>query len=252
VLAILQNDFLPRIRFVDLPAGHTPADLRAVKVAAMDPTDLPTAQLALMLAPCHVYSLDKHLRIPGLAPRTRPDLDSVIAASFKLSSADVVVASGGFALNLSAAGVAGGVKSLAVRLDGPVWTVAVLGVLAVGVLTGWALSSHDRRIRVAQIFGGLAAPSPAWAQERASGLAVLQATQVQSAAPSLADRIARVLARADGPQLAAEILDHLVAADAASAPSLRAVREQLEANPAFVKAPRYRWQFGRRLALPIS
>ena len=41
---------------------------RTTAIAITDPDDVPTGQLAKLIAPCVVFSEDKHLSKPGLAP----------------------------------------------------------------------------------------------------------------------------------------------------------------------------------------
>jgi hypothetical protein len=59
MLELFERTYLPEVRFVDV-SGIGIAR-RAVAVAEADPDDLATAQLALLLAPCHVYTDDPDL-----------------------------------------------------------------------------------------------------------------------------------------------------------------------------------------------
>lgn len=43
-------------------------------MAITDPDDVPTGKLAKLIAPCVVFSEDKHLRRPGLAPNRWRDV----------------------------------------------------------------------------------------------------------------------------------------------------------------------------------
>lgn len=63
VLELFEERYLPQIRFVDVEG--LPSGARARAVEAADPDDLPTAQLALALAPCHVYTDDPDLTEAG-------------------------------------------------------------------------------------------------------------------------------------------------------------------------------------------
>jgi hypothetical protein len=63
ILGLFERRYLPHIRFVDV-AG-LPLGARATAVLEADPDDLPTAQLALTLAPCHVYTDDPDLTDAG-------------------------------------------------------------------------------------------------------------------------------------------------------------------------------------------
>jgi hypothetical protein len=50
ILALFERSYLPQIRFAE--TGGTPTNPRALVVGDADPDDLPTAQLALLVAPC--------------------------------------------------------------------------------------------------------------------------------------------------------------------------------------------------------
>ncbi len=63
ILALFEHSYLPQIRFVDV-GGMSP-DPRVLAVGDADPDDLPTAQLALLIAPCHVYTDDPDLTEAG-------------------------------------------------------------------------------------------------------------------------------------------------------------------------------------------
>jgi len=60
-----EANYLPRLRFVTVDTS----DVVDPQVLAIpDPDDVPTGQLAKLVAPCVVFSEDRHLRKPGLAP----------------------------------------------------------------------------------------------------------------------------------------------------------------------------------------
>lgn len=63
ILALFERSYLPHIHFVDI--GGMPPDSRTLAVSNTDPDDLPTAQLALLIAPCHVYTDDPDLTEAG-------------------------------------------------------------------------------------------------------------------------------------------------------------------------------------------
>jgi predicted nucleic acid-binding protein len=63
ILTLFESCYLPETRFVDVTG--TTIGPRAHVVGQADPDDLPTAQLALLLAPCHVYTDDPHLTNAG-------------------------------------------------------------------------------------------------------------------------------------------------------------------------------------------
>jgi hypothetical protein len=63
LIGLFERRYLPQIRFVDVEG--LPSGARALAVEDADPDDLPTARLALALAPCHVYTDDPDLTEAG-------------------------------------------------------------------------------------------------------------------------------------------------------------------------------------------
>src|ERR1700691_1810276 len=68
-LAVLRErfeaEYLPVLRYVTVDTAVI-ADPQVLAIT--DPDDVPTGQLAKLIAPCVVFSEDKHLRKPGFAP----------------------------------------------------------------------------------------------------------------------------------------------------------------------------------------
>jgi hypothetical protein len=60
-----EAEYLPALRYVTV---DTAAIADPQVLAITDPDDVPTGQLAKLIAPCVVFSEDRHLRKPGLAP----------------------------------------------------------------------------------------------------------------------------------------------------------------------------------------
>lgn len=63
VLRVFEEVYLPVCRFVETPQGDLHP--RVVPVAEVDESDVPTAELALLLAPCDVLTRDSHLLDAG-------------------------------------------------------------------------------------------------------------------------------------------------------------------------------------------
>ena len=79
--ARFETNYLPYLRFVTVDV----ADIVDPQVLAIpDPDDVPTGQLATLVAPCVVFSEDKHLREPSLAPE---DWRAVAACAIDLIEA---------------------------------------------------------------------------------------------------------------------------------------------------------------------
>jgi hypothetical protein len=72
-LAVLRKrfeaEYRPVLRYVTVDTAAV-ADPQVLAIT--DPDDVPAGQLAKMIAPCVVFSEDKHLRMPGLARPGRP------------------------------------------------------------------------------------------------------------------------------------------------------------------------------------
>jgi hypothetical protein len=60
-----EETYLPVVRLVTVEAGNI---VDPQVLAITDPDDVPTGQLAKLIAPCVVFSEDRHLRVPGFAP----------------------------------------------------------------------------------------------------------------------------------------------------------------------------------------
>jgi hypothetical protein len=171
---------------------------------SMDPNDVELGRLALLLAPCHVYSHDKHLRISGFS-LSLDELDAVIAAGVAVEISDGALVTTGFAMRAGSAGLNGAVKGIAVRLEIPVWVVALVGALLVAGGVWWTLSTPERRAKTEDLLKRLALTASDLAARRAAGKELLERTSLPAAVPSLENRLFRVLAIARVPLLPSEI-----------------------------------------------
>jgi hypothetical protein len=64
--AHFEDKHLPVLRFVTVSASADSSDAQVQAITDSD--DIPTGKLAKLIAPCVVFSEDRHLRKPGLAP----------------------------------------------------------------------------------------------------------------------------------------------------------------------------------------
>src|SRR5262249_41827094 len=87
---LLTGDFMPRIRFIDLPRFSAGFDRRLddLTVRDSDGADPDIAYLGLLLSPSLVFSRDRDLRETGFAPATIEDLDLVLAAGLSVEISD--------------------------------------------------------------------------------------------------------------------------------------------------------------------
>ncbi|MEU4086454.1 hypothetical protein [Streptomyces aureus] len=216
-------------------------------LAITDTDDVPTGWLAKLIAPCVVFSDDKHLKKPGFAPK-----DWQRAAKSVLDIADgvrdqVVTVN---AAALPARGFVGLVKLLG-RQTGISPCAISAAVLSGGALL---LKKSDRRkaaasfaIKALEVVGTKL--QAATAQERRGVEKLREVILAAPSRPTIRQQVAIVLARQAEPLLAAEVHELIYAHfPDESAVDLQAVRTVLEEGPEFLRVQRYRWQLGREVA----
>lgn len=242
--ARFEGQYLSALRFVTVDTADV-VDPQVLAITDLD--DVPTGQLAKLIAPCVVLSEDKHLRKPGLAPDdwrlvTRCAIDLIEAASRQQMASN---AARGLSVPLS--GAIELIKFVSRRTGIPGW---VLGLLAGGGIT-YALWTPERRQAVNKyVLPVLEAYSKeiseSTAQER-RGLAGLREVLLPApVAPTVKQQAAIVLARQQEPLSAREIQEHMLSHFSGGlVPTLGEVRAVLKDGPEFVQPERYRWQFGR-------
>jgi hypothetical protein len=101
---LLTEDFMPRIRFIDLPPFLAGFDRRLDDLTERDSdgADPDVAYLGLLLSPSLVFSRDRDLRQTGFAPATIEELDLVLAAGLSVEISDGALVATGFVANLGA------------------------------------------------------------------------------------------------------------------------------------------------------
>jgi hypothetical protein len=233
----LEQDYLPRLRFVTTPSEPIPA--RAAMVPDVD--DRPTATLALLLAPCIVLAKDSHLVDAGFG---RPDDWLPLAWQ-----ADELLGLDGTLL----VGILGLGRAGRLAREGARWLFddlsprhvalgAALGaavVMAAPQLAAGLHTAAQRAGRVTgEVAGGVAVGFAQVAVERGRRAARLAAAAVDPDADApLAHHLARNLAVVDVP-VTREELAYAFGVDAA------VVASELEAYAAFVPA-QAGWALGR-------
>jgi hypothetical protein len=238
--ACFEEHYLPLLRWVKTDAAGI-TDERVARVT--DQTDVPTAELASLIAPCVVLSQDKSLRRPGFAPeewRLAAGHGVQVVEGADMQEAAVMV------MSLPVLVVLGGGIQLGKAARIPWWASLVL--MGVG---GYALLRSSERRRVvangAELFieGIGEALSQAAAREQA-GVHLLKRVRLEPAWPPTAkQQVASVLARQRQPLLATEIHESIQRHFEDCAPALAAVRAVIKASPEFTQPERYRWQLGR-------
>lgn len=240
---------MPRIRFVDLPPIPLELDKRLTDLHKRDSdgADPDVGYLGLLLSPSLVFSHDKDLRQTGFAPATLEELNLVLAAGVSVEISDGALVASGFAVNLGAAGASSAANAIAVRLEIPLWVVALIGAVVIGLGTYWALSTPERREKAGRLLEAAAGEAVKLAERRAAGKALLERRSIQGPSPSFENRVFRAFALSDEPLLARDVQSALAATG--PVPDGRSLREYLDAHPSFVRKRGYRWQLGRQLTI---
>lgn len=198
--ARFEEQYLPLLRFVtvDMTGVDDP-----VVLAITDLDDRPTGQLARLVAPCVVFSEDRHLRRPGLAPDDwrlvttfAVDLAEAAARQYRVKSA-----ADGFSLPVSAAIEL--VKFAGRRTGLSPWLIGAAAV-AVGAAV---LKNPERRDavgrRVMPVVNAISGEMSGAAAQEQRGLRGLQEVMLPApAVPSVKQQVAIVVARERDPLLA--------------------------------------------------
>jgi hypothetical protein len=236
-----EDAYLPVLHFVSVSTAEV---VDPQVLAITDADDVPLGQLAKLVAPCIVFSEDRHLRRPGLAPdnwRLAAEfaVDLVESAGKQQTTGMAVVAPGWAGVEL--------IKLISRKTGLSPWLLG--GIAAAGAAV--MLRKPDRRQAVSKVaipmlesLGQLMEAASAQEQRGLQGLreVILPAIQV----PTIKQQVAIVLARQDEPVLAREV-QALVRGSFQSleVPTLAEVRGVLADSPEFVQPERYRWQIGR-------
>ncbi len=241
ILDLFERSYLPRIRFVDV-AG-LPLETRALAVHEADPDDLPTAQLALLLAPCHVYTDDRDLTEAGFGQER--NWLSLVRSAERTRQVDQTVLVIAELARWSWRKVAPWIdRHLRETGPGEVIVGAAIGLLALSALPaagqvrlGQAIDAGERFIAGAGEIGASAGLGLLGERARQSEYLV-ESLVLAEKTPSLEARVARVLAT-QGP-LGIEGLSEIARTSQGEVEAL------LAARPCFVREASG-WCFGTRL-----
>jgi hypothetical protein len=240
-----EKQYLPLLRFVTVDMTEI---IDPVVFAIADVDDRPTGQLAKLVAPCVVFSEDRHLRKPGLAPDdwrliTTFAVDLVEGAAKQYQ---VEAAANGFNLPLSAAIE---LIRFATRRTGlSPWLIGGV-VVGAGALV---LKDPERRKapgkHIMPIVDALGKEMSAAAAQEQRGIQRLREVMLPApAVPSVKQQAAIALARQRYPLLAREVQELMLTHFRCDlVPTVAEVRAVLTDGSEFVQPERYRWQFGRQ------
>ena len=196
----------------------------------------------VLIVPCVVFSHDKHLRRPGIAP---PDLNPVVGASIASSEAELVMAGAATATAVTGTALSSALGSAARALGVP--RLATWSVLAVAVALG--LSDEKRRRKISASLKPLGTGLLELLSASETAKAVLaEAAVAAPLLPPLECRIADVLVRASGPLLVREIRGELAARESTHLEPEQEIRALLRALPCFAELTPHRWELGRKMA----
>lgn len=146
--ALITDAYLPRIPVVVTPtanAEHWIPDATDI----VDPDDVAHVQVARLISARAVYSHDKHLRRPRLAPATRADYDQRVVHLSVLSSRREAEHGVGLVVGVVGAGTTEAVSWTSVRIDvkpAMVWSALALMLAASAY---FVLASLERRQLIA-------------------------------------------------------------------------------------------------------
>jgi len=147
---VLNEDWLPHVDVVNLPASLRQADPRALQVRDRDAGDFPAAALAALLSPCLLLTCNyKHFSALGVRTRSQA-VDGVMAvAAINIGEMQVQAIVMIPAAPVMAAGAA--VKWASDRFGPVAWVI--LGVLIGGGIYWYRKQPPQRREQVKQVAG---------------------------------------------------------------------------------------------------
>jgi len=233
--ARFEANYLPVLRFVAVDT----ADVVDPQVLAItDPDDVPTGQLAKLVGPCLVFSEDRHLRKPGLAPEDWRAITGFAVDLIEAAGKQQEVARATNGLSIPVSGAIELCKFAGRRTGVSPWVIA--GVAGAGIAI--FLKSPERWKAagkyVAPVFDAISKGLNGAALQEQRGLQGLREVMLPAPAqPSVKQQIGIILARQREPLLA-HFRSELV-------PTVAEVRSMLKDGSEFVQPERYRWQFGR-------
>jgi hypothetical protein len=172
---------------------------------------------------------------------------SVLAAGLQIDIGDSAIVTTGYAVRAGALGISGAVRGIAVRLEVPIWVVALAAALLVAGGVWWTLSTPERKANAEELLKKLAVSAGDVAARRHAGQQMLESTSLLPAVTTVETRIFRALAFSHGPLLASEIR-RAIAGDG-EGPTPRWIARFMASHPSFVRVGAHRWQLGRYLAI---
>jgi len=242
--ARFETKYLPRLRFVTVgTAGIVDQQVLAIS----DPDDVPTGQLAKLVAPCVVFSEDRHLRKPGLAPENWRAVATCAIDIIEAVTRQQEVWRSTEGLSIPVSGAIELFKFAGRRTGVSPWVIA--GIVGAGA--AFYFKSPERRKMVGKYvipaINAIGKELNSAATQEQRGLRGLRQVMLPAPAqPSARQQTAIILARQQEPLLAREVQERMLAHFARDlVPTVAEVRDTLKDSSEFVQPERYRWQLGR-------
>jgi hypothetical protein len=239
---VWRQNYLPKIRFVDMTG--VARGRAASALAARDPTDLQTALLAELLAPCLVFAFDKDLVDTGIARRDWVNVSHSAeeAAQLQLlfSGGLGTVMFGGFISYETGKAIAAFARA---SPFGALLATAGTALLGYRYLNSERGRHHrtEAKSLLGDLFDGL---SKVVAQADKAKLLVEEAAFVLEVEPTEFAHLARTVAIAPWPLKATDAAERLGVSQQRAASMLR--------NPVFVRTTDRRYLFGRSYGVAES
>lgn len=234
------TSYLPNITWVKVGAG----EIRDERVSAVtDETDVPTARLASLVAPCVVFSNDKSLRRPGFASK---EWLKAAGSGVEIVETHAKQQALGMTVVYPFHGALRGSLILGKKVGLPSWATAAI-LVGGGSLLLWPAQRRQALARILKpVADYLLDELIGQMEQMSAATATVHKVMLQPTLPrSSKQGIAAVLARASEPMLASaicELLADTIGGD--SLPSPTEVRIILREHPEFVQVERYRWRLG--------
>ena len=147
---ILNEDWLPHVDVVKLPASMRQVDPRALQVRDRDSADFPAAALAALLSPCLLLTRNyKHFSVLGV--RTRDQGVDGVMAVVAINVGEMQVRAVVLLPELPVRAAAATIKWATSRIGPVAWLI--LGVMATGGIYWYCQQPAERRDRINNVTG---------------------------------------------------------------------------------------------------
>lgn len=245
--AVWWNEYVPRIRFVDVAGLPVPLD---AEIRPRDASDAPTFALAGLLDPVVVLAPDRDLRDPGLAA---PNWVAVVRAGDQMTFVAAGAWGGMVGARLGGYSIAAVGHGVARVVQQPLGQVALIAAVLLGLATfpRWWPRVRDRLPetgRTAQrfVFEAIMPLVVDFVEQYQAASTVWNDAAFSVGGGSLVQRAARALGASPVPLSRTQISRALLpdASEGSRRAMVRELEGVLQAHTAFVPVNQRRWQLG--------